>query len=361
MLQCFFDDGLRRHSYLLACPRTRTAVVVDPRRDVDVYVEAARSLGVRIGYVFETHLHGDAASGARELLAVGASVIAGPGVNLRYAHHQAADGERLRVGDLSILFLHTPGHAPEHLSMLTSQPDQPVRLFTGDTLLTGGVGLPDGVDTEENHRLADALHDSLFRKILRLDDRIMVHPGHASEPPLDASGSPHFTTIGDEKRTNPMLRLESKADFVKAILREVKGPSAVSARLRKLNRDGPPLLGLVKGYRGPSGISPGAAAAAVRSGALVADLRTALEFAAGHPRGAVNVPAGSTATARALHVLPHDPRVVLLAADAREALEASRQLLRAGVSRIDGYISGGFAAWQAARLPTSQSPSVLSV
>jgi len=361
MLQRFFDNGLRRNAYLLACPRARAAVIIDPRRDVDVYVEAARSLGVRIVYAFETHLHGDAASGSRELLSIGASVIAGPGSNLRYAHHQAADGERLRVGDLSILFLHTPGHAPEHLSVLTSQPDQPVRLFTGDTLLTGSVGHPDGVDDEQNRRLAQDLHDSLFRKILPLDDRIVLHPGHARDAAIGASGVHEFTTIGDEKRANRMLRAASKDAFVEAVLREIHGPSATSARLRKLNRDGPPLLGLVNGYRGPSGISPGAAAAAVRSGGLVVDLRDALGFAAGHPRGAVNVPAGPTVTSRALQALPHDPRVVLLAADAREALETARQLLRVGVSRIDGYISGGFQAWKAAGLPTSQSPSVLSV
>ena len=125
MFQRFFDEGLAQSSYLIACPRAREAVVIDPRRDVDVYVEAARASNVRIVHSFETHVHADFACGSRELAAVGARTIAGPGSNLRYAHHQAAHGERLRVGDLSIEFLHTPGHTPEHISILTRGPGGP--------------------------------------------------------------------------------------------------------------------------------------------------------------------------------------------------------------------------------------------
>lgn len=349
MFQRFLDDGPRRASYLVACPRAREAVVIDPRRDVDVYVDAARTMGVRIAWAFETHLRGDSVSGARELLALGARVIAGPGAGLCYPHHEAAGGERLRVGDLSILFIHTPGHTAEGLSVLASQPEQPVRLFTGDLIRSGGVGSPSGEDDRANERLAHALHDSLFGKVLVLDERIRVHPGDPGEA----------GTIGHQKRTNPMLRHRARQDFVAAVLAEVTVAPAYQSRLRRMNRDGPPLMGLAGGYRGPAAISPGSAAAALRARGIMIDLREPLTFDEGHARGAINLQPGPDLGSLAARLLPPDPRVVLLAPDGRQAAQAARQLLRVGVSRIDGYVNGGFAAWTAAGLPVSGGASAV--
>jgi hydroxyacylglutathione hydrolase len=354
MFQRFYDEGLAQCSFFIACPRAREAVIIDPRRDVDIYVETARANNVRIAYSFETHVHADFACGSRELAAVGAKTISGPGANLRYAHHQAAHGERLRVGDLSIEFMHTPGHTPEHISILTSQPDQPVRLFTGDTLFVGAVGRPDLLGDAQTRRLADELYDSLFTKILVLDDRIQVHPGHGAGSLCGAGiGSEPFTTIGQEKRFNPMLQHTSKEAFVAAMLADLPDTPPYFPRMKKLNQEGPPLLGLVNGYRGPAPISPGSAASAIRSGAFMIDLRGASAFATGHPLGALNLAFGQKVGYYAGYVLPHDARVVLLAASQREATEVGRQLLRVGVSRIDGYVNGGFEAWRDAGLPTS--------
>ncbi len=357
MFQRFFDEGLAQSSFFLACPRTREAVIIDPRRDVDVYVEHARAHNVRIAYSFETHVHADFACGSRELAAVGAKTIAGPGADLRYAHHQATHGERLRVGDLSIEFMHTPGHTPEHLSVLTSQPDQPVRLFTGDTLFVGAVGRPDLLGEEQTRRLAGELYDSLFKKILVLDDRIQVHPGHGAGSLCGASiGKDEFTTIGQEKRFNPMLQHATKEAFVAAVLADLPDTPPYFPRMKKMNQEGPPLLGLVNGYRGPAAISPGSAATAIRAGAIMIDLRGANEFAAAHPLGALNLAFGSKVGYWGGYVLPNDARVVLLAPGQREATDAARQLIRIGVSRIDGYINGGFDAWRAAGLSTSSYP-----
>ena len=354
MFQRFFDEGLAQSSFFLACPRTREAVIIDPRRDVDVYVEHARAHNVRIAYSFETHVHADFACGSRELAAVGAKTIAGPGADLRYAHHQATHGERLRVGDLSIEFMHTPGHTPEHLSILTSQPDQPVRLFTGDTLFVGAVGRPDLLGEEQTKRLAGELYDSLFKKILVLDERIQVHPGHGAGSLCGAGiGSEEFTTIGREKRSNPMLQHATKDAFVAAVLADLPDTPPYFARMKKLNQEGPPLLGLVNGYRGPAAISPGSAATAIRAGGVMIDLRGANEFAAAHPLGALNLAFGKKVGYWAGYVLPNDARVVLLAPGQREAMDAARQLIRIGVSRIDGYINGGFDAWRNAGLATS--------
>ena len=176
MFERFFDEGLERTSYLVACPRTREAVVIDPRRDVEIYVAAARERAVTIRWVFQTHVHDNFACGARELVALGARAIVGPDAGLRYQHHYVTHGERMRIGDLSILFLHTPGHTPEHIAILASQPDEPVRLFTGDTLRAGDVGRPDADAPDVRRRLAEALHDSLYQRILPLDDRIHLLP-----------------------------------------------------------------------------------------------------------------------------------------------------------------------------------------
>ena len=357
MFRRFYDEGLAQASFFLACPRSREAIIIDPRRDVDVYVEHARAHNVRIVYSFETHVHADFACGSRELAAIGAKTIAGPGANLRYAHHQATHGERLRVGDLSIEFLHTPGHTPEHLTVLTSHPDEPVRLFTGDTLFVGAVGRPDLLGEEQTRQLAGDLYDSLFKKILVLDDRIQVHPGHGAGSLCGAGiGKEEFTTIGQEKRFNPMLQHTTKEAFVAAVLADLPDTPPYFSRMKKLNQEGPPLLGLVNGYRGPAAISPGSATTAIRSGGIMIDLRGASAFAAAHPLGALNLAYGSKVGYWGGYVLPHDARVVLLAADAREAAEAARQLIRIGVSRIDGYVAGGFDAWQNAGLPTASYP-----
>jgi len=351
MFQRFFDDGLAHASYLIACPRVREAVIIDPRRDVDVYVEAARAMNLKIVYSFETHIHADFVCGSRELLAVGARALAGPGSNLRYPHHEVQDGERVRVGDLSIQFIHTPGHTPEHISVLTSQPDQPVRIFSGDTLFVGAVGRPDLLGEEQARTLAGQLYDSLFTKLLTLDNRIEVHPGHGAGSLCGAGiGNEPHTTIGQERRFNKMLQYAHKDAFVAAVLADLPDTPPYFPRMKKVNQEGPPLLGLVNGYRGPSAIGPAAAAAAVRSGALVVDLRGASAFAERHPLGALNLAYGTKVGYWAGWVLPADARVLLLAADERQAADAARQLLRVGVSRIDGYISGGMDGWAAAGL-----------
>lgn len=357
MFHRFFDEGLAQSSFFLACPRTREAVIVDPRRDVDVYVEMAKAQGLRIAYTFETHVHADFACGSRELAAVGAKTIAGPGAHLRYTNHEVAHGERLRVGDISVEFMHTPGHTPEHISILVNQPDQPTRVFSGDTLFVGAVGRPDLLGDEQTRRLAEDLYESLFKKLLVLDERIQVHPGHGAGSLCGAGiGGDAFTTIGQEKRTNPMLQHRSKEAFVAAVLADLPDTPPYFPRMKKLNQEGPPLLGLVNGYRGPAPLSAGATATAIRNGAILIDLRSAADFAASHPLGALNLTIGTKVGYWAGYVLPADAKVVLLGANHHEATEAARQLMRIGISRIDGYLTGGFEAWRDAGLPTASFP-----
>ena len=197
MFQRFFDEGLAQASYLIACPRTREAAVVDPRRDIDIYVAAARQQGLTVAYAIETHVHADFVSGARELAQIGVRVIAGPGARLAYAHHEAQDGERIALGDVSLEFLHTPGHTPEHISVLVREPNEPARLLSGDMLFVGGVGRPDLLGDDQARQLAEQLFDSLYERTLSLDDATEVHPGHGAGSLCGTGiGKEPFSTIG---------------------------------------------------------------------------------------------------------------------------------------------------------------------
>jgi hydroxyacylglutathione hydrolase len=356
MLQRFFDEGLAQASFLLACRRTGEAIVIDPRRDVDVYVEAARAQGLQIAACIETHVHADFACGSRELAVLGARTICGPGARLAYPHHEVTDGERLTVGSLSLQFLHTPGHTPEHISILVHEEGEPTRVFTGDTLFVGAVGRPDLLGEEQTRQLADDLYHSLFDRLLKLGDDVEAHPGHGSGSLCGAGiKNDPFTTIGQERRFNPMLQHTSRDAFVAAVLADLPDTPPYFPRMKKLNQQGLPLLGLADGYEGPEPLAPQAAADALRSGTLLIDLRSAAAFAAAHPAGALNLGYGPKVGYWGGYVFPPDPRIVLLASADRDVADAARQLLRVGVSSIDGYVNGGFDAWRQAGLPVEST------
>jgi hydroxyacylglutathione hydrolase len=356
MFQRFYDEGLAQSSYLIACPRTRQTVVVDPRRDVDVYVTAARQQDLRLAWSIETHIHADFLSGSRELAKTGAATIAGPGAGLGFDHHEARDGELLQVGDVSLQFLHTPGHTPEHISVLVRMPDSPARVLTGDTLFVGAVGRPDLLGEELTRSLAADLYESLTRKVLTLADDVEIHPGHGAGSLCGAGiGHDPYSTIGQERRFNPMLQHRSKEAFVAAILADLPDTPPYFPRMKRMNRDGPPVLDLVGHVAAPRALSARAAADAIDRGALLLDLRSNEVYAAGHPSGAFNIGYGSKVGYWAGWVIPAEAHIVLLIdGGEREAAVVRRQLLRVGIDAVDGYVDGGFAAWAAAGLPVSR-------
>jgi hydroxyacylglutathione hydrolase len=355
MFHRFFDEGLAQASYLLACDRSREAVVVDPRRDVDAYVALARQNGLKIVAAIETHIHADFVSGARELAATGARVFAGPDADLRFDFHEARHNERLAVGGLSLRFLHTPGHTPEHVCVLASRPGEPERVFTGDTLFVGAVGRPDLLGPDQMRALAGQLHESLALELLTLDDGVEVHPGHGAGSLCGAHiGSEPHSTIGREKTTNPLLRLASREAFVAAVLNDLPETPPYFSRMKRINRDGPALIGLAEEWRGVGAIDARSACAAIEDGAVLIDLRDVAAFCEYHPAGALNLAFGPKVGYWAGWVLPAGARIVLLASHGAEALEVSRQLMRVGFDGLMGYIEGGAEAWRAAALPGSR-------
>lgn len=359
MFQRFFDEGLAQSSFLIACSRTRDAAAVDPRRDVDVYVAAARQHGLTIAYSIETHVHADFVSGSRELAARGARVIVGPGSGLKFPHHEAQNGERIMLGDIALTFLHTPGHTPEHISILVEEPGEPRRVLTGDTLFVGAVGRPDLLGAEQARGLANQLHDSLFNRLLSLADEVEVHPGHGAGSLCGAGiGKEPSSTIGQERRFNPMLQHRTRDTFVRAVLGDLPETPPYFPRMKRVNAEGPAVLGLAENVAPPPAIEVHRAAEVVRGGAILIDLRSADEYAAAHPTRAMHIGFGSKVGYWAGWVIPAGASVILLATDSGQALEAWRQLIRVGIDGVVGYVDGGFTAWQGEGLPVSQIAQV---
>jgi hydroxyacylglutathione hydrolase len=361
MFQRFFDEGLAQASYLIACTRTREAAVVDPRRDIDIYVAAARQQGLTLVYAIETHVHADFVSGARELAQIGARVITGPGARLAYAHHEAHDGERIALGDISLQLLHTPGHTPEHISVLVREPNEPDRLLSGDTLFVGAVGRPDLLGDDQARRLAEQLFDSLFKTFLALDDATEVHPGHGAGSLCGTGiGQEPFSTISQERRVNPMLQHTSKDAFLTAVLGDLPETPPYFARMKRLNQHGPAPLNLGAPVEPPGVISALEAFAVTKNGGVVLDTRTAEDFGKGHPSGAINIAYGSKVGYWAGWVVPPDVQIVLFTdrptdpSRQQQTAEIRRQLLRVGFDTVAGVIDGGFEAWQSIGLPVSQ-------
>jgi hydroxyacylglutathione hydrolase len=353
MFQRFFDDGLAQSSFLIGCDRTNQAVVVDPRRDAGIYAEAARQAGVSIVAAIETHIHADFVSGAHELAARDVVVRCGPGSALGFPHREANDNERLVVGDLTLTFLHTPGHTPEHVCVLAEQTSQPRRLLTGDLLFVGAVGRPDLLGEGQTRDLANQLYASLQR-VMRFADDVEVHPGHGAGSLCGAGiGKDPFSTIGHERRQNPLLQCASREEFVTAVLGDLPETPSYFKRMKRVNREGPPLLGLLDRRKPLPGIRPTAAAALTADGALILDLRDQAAFAESHPVGALNAAFGPKIGYWSAWLLEENTPIILLAAEQAQANEAATQLLRVGLDRIEGWIEGGFAAWHAAALPVA--------
>jgi hydroxyacylglutathione hydrolase len=355
MFERLSEEGLAQTSYVIACERTRQALVIDPRRDIDAYIAIATRSELKIAYAIETHTHADFVSGARELAAAGARVVAGPGAALRYPFVEAKQGEILRLGDVSVEVLHTPGHTPEHISLLVRQPGQPARVFTGDTLFVNAVGRPDLLGADQARALAEQLYDSLFGTLLALDDNVEVYPGHGAGSLCGAGiGKAAHTTIGQERRFNPLLQQPSKAAFVAAVLDDLPETPPYFPRMKEINRNGPPVRGLAAGVPPPLPLEVRDAADLVEDGAMVIDLRSPEAFAAGHPAGAVNIGFGPRVGYWAGWIVPAANPVVLLANDRGQAEEANRQLLRVGFDEVVGYVDGGIEAWQRAGAPTAR-------
>ncbi|MBT9395021.1 MBL fold metallo-hydrolase [Hymenobacter sp. NST-14] len=331
------------------------AVLIDPLRETQPYLDRLERDGVQLKYVLETHFHADFVSGHLDLAQqTGAAIVYGPTAAPDFAAHMAADGERLRVGRVTLEVLHTPGHTLESSCyLLRDEHERPVALFTGDTLFLGDVGRPDLAQAATGltqHELAGLLYDSLQTKILPLPDEVTVYPGHGAGSACGKHMSAETVdTLGHQKATNYALRPGiTRAEFVQEVTAGLLPPPAYFPANARLNKAGYGSFGQVL-TQGLTPLSPADFQLVAESaGALVLDTRRPEDVAPGFVPGSVNIGLdGSFAPWVGALVQPLSQPLLLVTEPGREE-ETVTRLARVGYDQSLGYLSGGPAAWQQA-------------
>jgi len=342
----FYLGCLAHASYMLVSEGV--AVVVDPQRDVEIYLEVAAAQGAKIGHVFETHLHADFVSGHKELAArTGATIYIGHRANASFAHSDVRDGFELRTGKIRIQVLETPGHTLESICLLVIDEEKspkPWAVLTGDTLFIGDVGRPDLSKTHTPAELAGMLYDSLHRKVLKLADNVLVYPAHGAGSLCGRNmRAERFSTIGVERFTNHALRIENREDFVRELTTNLPSRPEYFLQDAELNRQGASALSELPEL---TPISAQELASELASGANVLDVRAGGRFAAGHVPGSVNIALSGQFASWAAIVLGLSSLPILIADTPEQMAEARVRLARVGIEDVRGYLQGGIEGWR---------------
>jgi hydroxyacylglutathione hydrolase len=357
----FFLESLGHASYFVGSEDTGEALVLDVRRDVEAYFAEARDQGMRIRYACDTHQHNDYLTGICELpQRSDVQLLAGARSQLGYPVRGMDDGERLDMGEVRFEFLHTPGHTPEHISLVVtdrSRGDEPAILLSGGALLVGDLARPDLLGgAEETQRGAEAFCNTLQTKILPLPDFVEVFPTHVAGSLCGGNiGSRLSTTVGYERRMNQLLAsLSSKDEFVKQCMDLTDLPAVPPywPRMRKLNTEGPPPIGVLAD---PPPLGVDDLERLRGEGALVLDCRSPEAFSA-HIPGALNVGIGTSFATWAGSILPPDQNLVLVLDRPDDLWEVCWQLLRIGYDLPKGWLAGGMLAWRTAGKPIDVLP-----
>ena len=360
-LRQFYVGCLAHASYLIG--DGGEAVVVDPSRDIEMYLDEAAVQGLRITWVLETHLHADFVSGHRELAArTGATIGIGARAEAGFPHRALRDGDQIMIGGTRIVALETPGHTPESLSFAVFEraaDPQPVGVLTGDTLFVGDVGRVDILSSRlPVAELAGLMYDSLHRKLLTLPDHTRVYPAHGAGSLCGRSMSAErSSTIGQERATNPALAPMSREAFIADITRDVPETPVYFLHSRDTNRAGPAL----RAERPlPPALSPTSVAAEIERGAIVLDARPVADYAAGHVPGSLHVPLDGQYASWVGTLVGPDDRLVLVSDPARTE-EAVMRLARVGYENLSGVLDGGVPGWAAAgrRLQRAAAEAVI--
>ena len=354
----FIHDDLGCASYVIGDAKAGVAAVVDPRLDIDEYLRLSRYLGARIEHVLETHNHADHVSGhGRLVAATGATIHVNRLAEPDYDHEPFDDGWELELGSLTVRALHTPGHRPEHTAFALvdhARSDEPWAVLTGDTLFVGDIARPDlAVDKEEGAR---GIFRSLASKLVGLPDQCEVWPGHlggslCGGPGMDLKVS---STIGFERASQPLLRIEDEDEFVRATTSKL-GPQPPNFRnIVDLNR-GP----LVRDITQAHPVTPRQVESGQADGGLVVDVRTELQFDEAHIPGAVCITARRAGFGSKLAWIAEAGQPLLLVGrDDEDALEAAALAAAVGLTGDAGYLAGGMTSWREERLPVERTERV---
>ena len=356
----FYLGCLAHASYLLGSEGE--AVVIDPQRDVDIYIEAAQKQELAIRYIFETHLHADFVSGHRELAArTGAQICLSCAAGATFPHVDVDNGTTLQVGNLEIDVLATPGHTPESISLLVTdyeKGEQPWAVLTGDTLFIGDVGRPDLSPTHTPAQLAGMMYDSLHNKLMTLPDSVLVYPAHGAGSLCGRNmRAERFSTIGTERLTNYALQIRSRDEFVRQMTSNLPARPDYFLEDAAINRMGAPALSELPALKG---ITPAELKVMLDKGAIALDVRPGNEFVAAHLPSSVSIPLSGQFASWAGAVLGLLAKPVLIAASSDQVSEARVRLARVGIEDIGGFLEGGVGAWRKAGLPV-ESVSQITV
>ena len=361
----FYLQGLGHASYLVGSEETGEALLFDPQRDVAGYFAEARLQGLRVRHALDSHGHNDYLSGLTEVGERGeVEVLASAAADVGFDHRPLRDGERFDLGEVGFEVLHTPGHTPEHISLLVydgqASADEPALLLSGGALLVGDLARPDLLGgPDEAEASAKEFCSTIQTKILELADHVEVFPTHVAGSLCGGNiGSRLSTTVGFERRTNEILaRVSSKGEFVEQCLRLDNLPAVPPywKRMRRQNLAGVAPLGVL---REPPALKPAAVKRLVQDGAVVLDTRPAEAFGGGHIPGALNVGQGAAFPTWAGTVLDEDAAVVLVLDSPADLWPVTWDLLRIGYDLPVGWLAGGMMAWRTAALDVDGLPQI---
>jgi glyoxylase-like metal-dependent hydrolase (beta-lactamase superfamily II)/rhodanese-related sulfurtransferase len=354
----FYLTCLAHASYMLGSEGE--AAVVDPQRDVDIYLKAADEQNLKIRHIFETHLHADFVSGHKELAArTGAKIYIGAQANAEFPHVPLTDGFEVKMGAVRLRALATPGHTPESICLVITDQEksaQPSAVLTGDTLFIGDVGRPDLSRTHTPPELAGLLYDSLHKKLLALPDAVMVYPAHGAGSLCGrAMRAERSSTIGQERLTNYALQIASREEFIAQLTTNLPARPDYFLEDAEINRSGaatltelPPLPGL----------SPAEVQALLQQNANGLDVRPGDNFAAGHVPGSIGIALSGQFASWAGGIFGIHSKPILIGDSDAQIEEARLRLARVGIEDLRGYLAGGFAAWRKAGLPVAKTAQI---
>ena len=358
LLKHFFLPKIAHSSWLLA--GDDTCAVIDPQRDVDIYIREARALGVAITHVLETHLHADFISGHLELARrCGAAIVAPRSAGCSFPHRAVAEGDEIEIEHMRLRVLETPGHTPEHVSYVVSDTmrgAQPIGVFCGDTLFVGDVGRPD-LFPGRAAELAEQLYRSLHVKLLKLPDSCEVYPAHGAGSLCGrAMGAKWWSTIGFERAANPALRIGDLQEFIRSLTTDMPPAPDHFGRCSEINRRGPALL---SDLPVPEELPPRRfAALRDEAGHAVLDVRSYAAYSGMHVPGAWHVDLNGNFPTFVGWVLPVDKDILVVADSHEDAQAAVAWARRVGCDRMVASLDGGMAAWATAGLRTAALPLV---
>jgi hydroxyacylglutathione hydrolase len=353
IIERYKSEGLAHNSYLVGAGNS--AVVIDPRRDCRVYAEAARSHGMKIKYIFETHRNEDYVIGSLPLAALtGAEIFHGARPDWQYGR-VLRDGQEFRLGKLNITALFTPGHTDDSVSyVLTdlSTGKSPAAVFCGDTLFVQETGRVDFGGPAETPRMAANLYDSIFNRLLPLGDGVLLYPAHGGGSVCGGNiADRDESTLGLERLQNPALQIKDQAEFVRLKTSEVLDYPPYFRTMEKYNLQGPPLRDMPF----PPPLSPSEFKNAIDQGALVVDTNMPAAFGGAHIRGSYSIWLEGL-PAWAGWLLPYDKPLLLVLEDRSHPEQAVRYLYRLGYDNIQGFLRDGIESWYNAGLPVENLP-----